>query len=275
MVWPQLPLLDNTDILIISIRPHNMTFPRIIFLAAMSAILGMAGLAYAEVTGPELYISSKGEARIVNATIDNWNAINLFSVTVWGLKWTVTVDRATRIEAADGTSMELSQILKDHSLEIKGGVIYNDINRRGWVEARLVRDLSVGVPPPAAPLPAAISAALMPAPTPASTPAPISLPANAPATASPEAAPLSASPAQRILTQQLRLGMRGGEVVILQEFLQKNNWGIPDDGPVTGYYGKVTVNAVKKLQAANGLPPEGEVGPKTRKLINEFLVKTQ
>ncbi len=65
--------------------------------------------------------------------------------------------------------------------------------------------------------------------------------------------------------------MRGGEVITLQEFLQKNGWGIPNDGPVTGNYGKVTVNAVKKFQVANGLPPEGEVGPKTRAAINKLL----
>ncbi len=65
--------------------------------------------------------------------------------------------------------------------------------------------------------------------------------------------------------------MRGGEVIILQEFLQKHDRGIPNDGPVTGFYGKVTVSAVKKFQAANGLAPEGEVGPKTRALINKLL----
>ena len=75
----------------------------------------------------------------------------------------------------------------------------------------------------------------------------------------------------RKLTQYLQVGMRGGEVIILQEFLQKNNWGIPDDGPVTGYFGKVTQGAVMKFQVANGLPPEGVVGPKTRALINALL----
>ncbi len=65
--------------------------------------------------------------------------------------------------------------------------------------------------------------------------------------------------------------MRGREVTVLQEFLQKYDWGIPNDGPVTGFYGRVTLNAVKKFQTANSLSPEGEVGPKTRALINKLL----
>lgn len=243
-----------------------MTLGRIIVAAAFLALWGTAELASAAVTGPEFCISPQGEARIVNAQIENFNAINLFSVMVWGQRWTIIVDKATRIEAADGTNVDLSQVLKDHRLEIKGGVVHDDINRRGWLEARLVRDLSIGAPPTAT-SPAAVSAALTPVP--ALTPTPT----GTPPTASPPLATVSTPAAKRILTQNLRLGMRGGEVAILQEFLQKNNWGIPNDGPVTGYYGKVTVNAVKKFQVANGLPAEGEVGSKTRAIINSFLQK--
>lgn len=75
------------------------------------------------------------------------------------------------------------------------------------------------------------------------------------------------------ITQNLRLGMSGGEVAVLQEFLQKNNFGIPKDGPVTGFYGKVTADAVARFQEANGLEAVGEIGPLTRELINKLLNK--
>lgn len=212
--------------------------------------------------GPELYISPKGEIRITNAPISNRHSLNLFSTIVWGVTWTVPIDQFTSVETADGKKIEFSEIADDHRLEIKGSISINsDPRRRGWLDTKLIRDLSLGSPPPAtppAPLPtpppqtAAIATALTPPPPPPAAAAP-----------SPSGKPK--------LTRQLSIGMRGGEVFILQEFLQKHGWGIPNDGPVTGYYGKVTANAVKKFQNAKGLPPEGEVGPKTRALINELL----
>lgn len=77
----------------------------------------------------------------------------------------------------------------------------------------------------------------------------------------------------RGITQDLSLGDKGPEVVTLQEFLQRGAWGIPDDGPVTGYYGKVTAKAVTKFQQANGLEAIGVVGLRTRGLINKLLAK--
>lgn len=213
------------------------------------AVLALAAPALAE--EPELYISSKGEVRIVNALIANRHSTNLISVVVWGLKWVVPVDQYTKVQGADGKDIAFSEVLDGHRLEIVGQAVIDDIRRPGWIDTRLIRDLSIGTPA-LAPQPAAIATALTPPPA----PPPAALP------------PASGKGS---LTQNLRLGMRGGEVVILQEFLQKHGWGIPNDGPVTGFYGKVTVSAVKKFQAVNGLPPEGEVGPKTRALINKLL----
>ncbi|MFY9461825.1 MAG: peptidoglycan-binding protein, partial [Candidatus Sungiibacteriota bacterium] len=95
----------------------------------------------------------------------------------------------------------------------------------------------------------------------------ISISAAAPLKAEvPQPKPASTSGAGKRITQNLRLGMGGGEVVILQEFLQKNNFGIPKDGPVTGFYGKLTADAVARFQKANGLEVVGDVGPLTREL---------
>lgn len=215
----------------------------------------------ARAEGQELYISSKGELHIVNVNIAIRHSLNLFSVNTWGLKWVVPIDTTTVLEAADGAKIEFSQVLDEHRLEIWGPVVLGDLRRPGWIDTRKIRDLSIGTPPasaaptpPAAPQTANIGTAVTPTPPPAAV-----------------LAPAPTSSAGGILTQTLRLGMRGREVTILQEFLQKGDWGIPNDGPVTGYYGKVTVNAIKKFQIANGLPPEGEVGPKTRAIINELL----
>ncbi|MDP3727699.1 MAG: peptidoglycan-binding domain-containing protein [bacterium] len=229
------------------------------------ALLVLALPARAE---PELAISAKGELHISNVNIGTRHSLNLFSVNTWGLKWVVPIDKTTILEAADGAKIEFSQVLDDHRLEIWGPVVIGDIRRPGWIDTRKIRDLSIGTPPVITALPppqtATIGAGVTPPP-----PAPASTPP--PSTSSGQAPP--APVAGGYLTQNLKLGMRGREVVLLQEFLQKNGWGIPNDGPVTGYYGKVTVNAVKKFQAANSLPAEGEVGPKTRALINELLSK--
>jgi peptidoglycan hydrolase-like protein with peptidoglycan-binding domain len=39
-------------------------------------------------------------------------------------------------------------------------------------------------------------------------------------------------------------------------------------GPVTGYFGPLTSEAVRKYQRANGLEAVGALGPKTRALLN-------
>ena len=79
------------------------------------------------------------------------------------------------------------------------------------------------------------------------------------------------APKGKVITQTLKEGMSGPEVATLQEFLQKNDWGIPADGPVTGYYGGVTSKAVANFQQANGLEAAGFVGQETRALINKLL----
>jgi len=70
-------------------------------------------------------------------------------------------------------------------------------------------------------------------------------------------------------TKTLRFGMAGDEVKALQEFLSR----LPDvypEGLVTGYFGRLTEAAVKRLQEANGIETVGIVGPKTRAKLSEI-----
>lgn len=67
------------------------------------------------------------------------------------------------------------------------------------------------------------------------------------------------------ITTTLYKGMRGTEVRTLQEYLHATG-AIPSDA-VTGYFGSVTEQAVKALQARHALEQTGTVGPRTRMLI--------
>lgn len=69
------------------------------------------------------------------------------------------------------------------------------------------------------------------------------------------------------LTRQLDIGMSGGDVTALQQFLAADP-SIYPQGLVTGYYGTLTAAAVSNFQAKNGLANVGRVGPATLALIN-------
>lgn len=244
-------------------RQSSVSTTTKVLIAGFCVLAGAYSLPARAASGPEFHISSSGDVHIIGAEIIRRHALNLFTVDVWGQRWTVPIDMFTKVEVADGTAAALDQFALGHKLEIRG----RPGAQLGWLDAKIVRNLSVGTPPPTAPQVAAIAQAVAPPPPPpASPPKP-----SAPAPQKPPPIKPPSRPAPERLTQNLKLGTRGPEVALLQEFLQKNAWGIPDDGPVTGYYGAVTVAAVKKFQAANNLPPEGELGPKTRALINEFL----
>ncbi len=70
-----------------------------------------------------------------------------------------------------------------------------------------------------------------------------------------------------VLTSNLQFGMRNGDVTELQNFLTEA--GVYS-GPITGYFGPLTLAAVKRYQAQEGLPQTGFVGPLTRGRINAF-----
>jgi len=72
------------------------------------------------------------------------------------------------------------------------------------------------------------------------------------------------------LLRQLREGMTGEDVKLLQEILATDPEIYPE-GLVTGYFGNLTKNAVKRFQKIAGLEQVGNVGPQTLSKINELL----
>ena len=73
-----------------------------------------------------------------------------------------------------------------------------------------------------------------------------------------------------LLTKTLKGRTQDEEVNILQEFLAKNSEIYPQ-GQITGYFGPLTENAVKRFQAKYGIEKVGIVGPVTRAKINELI----
>ncbi|MEK7087441.1 MAG: peptidoglycan-binding domain-containing protein, partial [Patescibacteria group bacterium] len=73
----------------------------------------------------------------------------------------------------------------------------------------------------------------------------------------------------------LALGLRHADVSKLQEALKTDSSVYPE-GTVSGYFGPLTLKAVKKFQekygiASSGEPGYGNVGPKTREKLNELF----
>jgi peptidoglycan hydrolase-like protein with peptidoglycan-binding domain len=82
------------------------------------------------------------------------------------------------------------------------------------------------------------------------------------------------------LTRNLWSGLSHEEVKLLQEILRTDPEIYPE-GLITGYFGPLTQNAVKKFQKKFGIVSSGEpestgyglVGPRTRAKINELLTE--
>lgn len=72
------------------------------------------------------------------------------------------------------------------------------------------------------------------------------------------------------LIRQLSQGMTGDDVKALQAALTADP-NIYPEGLITGYYGSLTVQAVKRFQKKWGLEQVGWIGPKTLKKINQIL----
>lgn len=209
---------------------------------------------------------------MIGVPLSSRNALNLYTVRVFGQRWLVFSDSYTKFESAYGELVKPEEVLVNHVLEIKGVAVETETSQieGGRVEATVIRDLSIktGTPPSSAGLPSAPQTASVASPVIASSPA--FLPAPVVLAPKPPLAATVASYPQK-LTSHLKLGMRGGEIEVLQEFLQKAGWGIPNDGPVTGFFGAVTKKAVIKFQESQGLETTGETGPLTREFINSLF----
>ena len=72
-----------------------------------------------------------------------------------------------------------------------------------------------------------------------------------------------------LFTKSLQIGVRGDEVRLLQEFL-KLSPDIYPEGLITGYFGILTENAVKRFQIKNSIEALGIIGPITRAKLNEI-----
>jgi len=72
------------------------------------------------------------------------------------------------------------------------------------------------------------------------------------------------------LVSMLRQGSAGDQVTILQALLAADP-SIYPEGVISGYFGKLTAQAVKRFQKQNGLEQVGNVGPKTLKKLQELL----
>ncbi len=72
------------------------------------------------------------------------------------------------------------------------------------------------------------------------------------------------------LIKQLKQGMSGEDVKLLQQVLATDK-DIYPEGLITGYFGSLTANAVKRFQKNACLDQVGQVGPKTLSRINEIL----
>ncbi len=78
-----------------------------------------------------------------------------------------------------------------------------------------------------------------------------------------------ASAAGYQLTRNLKKGMSGEDVAVVQRLLKDLNFFTYPQ--ITGYFGSITETAVKAFQKANGLVADGIIGPVTRGVMNKFL----
>ena len=83
-------------------------------------------------------------------------------------------------------------------------------------------------------------------------------------------APAPAVAGFKSFTNDLALGMKGDDVLRLQALLASDKEIYPE-GLVTGYFGNLTVQAVRRFQAKYDISQVGRVGPQTRAKLAEIF----
>ena len=78
------------------------------------------------------------------------------------------------------------------------------------------------------------------------------------------------APTVGVFAREFDFGMEGTDIVQLQSFLAQDPTLYPE-GRITGYYGSLTVAAVKRFQERYGLAQVGRVGPQTLAKLNEVF----
>ena len=73
------------------------------------------------------------------------------------------------------------------------------------------------------------------------------------------------------ITENPTLGAEGEDVTVIQELLASDPTLYPE-GKVTGYYGPLTSEAIKRFQARQNLPPTGVVDDVTETILNGYLM---
>lgn len=261
---------------------HTLLF----FISSVLLFSVGCGVAYAVTVPQELFISSSGQIHLRGGEVKIKTAANVFVVEIWGQRWTILVDYATKFESANGLSMKMEEVAEGHLLEVKGRPIKDKV---GTIDASLVRNLLLesGAPQPS--VYASIVQSLCSAEVTASIEktkkemqgslsASViqSLPAlkTTPSATSAPPANVKDTPSLQMLARDLDLGMKGEDVKLIQLFLLSRGYdiGFPS---ATGFFGKGTMAAIKKFQKSNGLPSLGKIGPATRVLIQAELGKLQ
>jgi len=74
-----------------------------------------------------------------------------------------------------------------------------------------------------------------------------------------------------LFSQDLYYGMKSDQVKCLQQFLANLGNNIYPEKLITGYYGPLTMAAVKRYQAFKGIITTGYFGPITRAKVNQEL----
>ncbi len=226
---------------------------KLLFTFILAAFLGIAVLAQAA----EVYIDVSGNVKVDGAEISQLNN-NIVVVKLWGTRWSFFVPTHATVTNASGEPITVWKLESGHKLYVEGNIKVGEPGVIS-VEVTLLRDLSMPGNGPA------LLSSVRPAPVIQTV---VQNVCPQPQTAN---APQSTGEKSKQLTKNLRPGMRDDEVRLLQEFLHKNNLLSADS--VTGYYGKMTSQAVSRFQQANTLEAVGIAGPLTRELINSLLIQ--